>query len=170
MLIRPTQIADAHAMSCIYVQTWQDTYLGTVPYSYLSMMSVPKHERAFSNELKNKEIISFVAEDSSRTLGFITGGYERNGDDVYSGEIYTLYVLKNHQRRGIGAKLVSALAQRFNHFGIYAMLVWVLKQNPYRRFYKKVNGILLQTRRMNFANEMLDVQAYGWIDTSLIYR
>jgi GNAT superfamily N-acetyltransferase len=133
-------------------------------------MSVTHHERAFSNELKNRQIISFIAEDADRAIGFITGGYERNGDDIYNGEIYTLYVLKNHQRRGIGAQLVSALARRLNHFGIYSMLVWVLGQNPYRRFYKKVNGIFIRTKQMHFADEMIDVQGYGWIDTSLIYR
>ena len=29
MVIRPSQNADVHSMSCIYVQTWQDTYLKT---------------------------------------------------------------------------------------------------------------------------------------------
>jgi len=51
-----------------------------------------------------------VAEDAGRVVGFITGGDERNKDDIYRGEIYTLYVLKHFQRRGIGGRLVSALA------------------------------------------------------------
>ena len=168
MVIRPSQPIDAGAMSRIYVQTWQDTYLGVVPYGYLSTMSVNQHEHAFLNELRSREITSFVAEDNGRLMGFITGGYERNGDCIYSGEIYTLYVLKNHQRKGIGSRLVSALATQFERFGIYSMLVWVLKENPCRRFYKKINGIYLQTQRINFAGEMMEVEGYGWIDTSLI--
>ena len=118
--------------------------------------------------MKSKHVISFVAEDAGRVIGFITGGYERKGDFIYSGEIYTLYVLKSRQRQGIGTRLVSALATQFNYFGIYTMLVWVLKQNPYRQFYEKLNAIYLRTHRMPFAGEMLDVAAYGWIDTSLI--
>lgn len=168
MVIRPTQKVDAYSMSRIYVQTWQHTYLGVVPYDYLSRMSVAQHAQAFLKELKSKQVISFIAEDSDRVVGFVTGGYERKGDGIYSGEIYTLYVLKNHQRRGIGAKLVSTLATRFNQFGMFSMLVWVLKQNPYRRFYEKINGIYFQTKRMPVAGQMLDVAAYGWIDTSLI--
>jgi ribosomal protein S18 acetylase RimI-like enzyme len=170
MVIRPTQNADAYSMSRIYVQTWQYTYLGVIPYEYLSTMSVAQHQRAFLNELKSKQVSSFVAEESNRVVGFITGGHERKGDGIYSGEIYTLYVLKNYQRRGIGAKLVSALTARFNQFGIYSMLVWVLKENPYRRFYEKINGIYIQTHHMPVAGEMLDVAAYGWLDTSLIYK
>ena len=99
-------------MSRIYVQTWQDTYLSVLPYGYLFEMSVPQHEQAFFDELNSKQIISFVAEEAGRIVGFITGGYESNGDDVYSGEIYTLYVLKNFQRQGVGAKLESQIAQK----------------------------------------------------------
>jgi GNAT superfamily N-acetyltransferase len=131
-------------------------------------MSIPRHEQAFFNELNSKHIISFVAEDAGRIIGFITGGYERNGDAIYSGEIYTLYVLKNLQRKGIGTKLVLALAMQFNRLGIYSILVRVLKLNPYRRFYKKINGTYLKTERLPFANEIMDVEIYGWLDTTLI--
>jgi len=168
MLIRPTQNHDAHSMSCIYVQTWQDTYLGVIPYDYLISMSIPRHEQAFSNELTGKHIISFVVEDGGRVIGFITGGYERHGDYIYSGEIYTLYVLKNFQRRGLGSQLVSALTLQFNRLGIYSMLVRVLKLNPYRRFYKNLNGLYLKTEQMSVATETMDVEIYGWLDTTLI--
>jgi ribosomal protein S18 acetylase RimI-like enzyme len=112
-----------------------------------------------------------VAEDAGRIVGFITGGCERNGDDIYSGEIYTLYVLKQFQRRGIGEKLVTSLATRLNQDGIYSMLVRVLKLNPYRRFYQKINGTYIKAERLPFAGEIMDVEAYGWLDTTLIsYR
>ena len=132
MQIRPSQNTDAHSMACIYVQTWQDTYLSVIPFDYLSSMSIPRHEKAFVNELNGKHTISFVAEKDGRVIGFTTGGYERNGDAVYGGEIYTLYVLKNFQRQGVGTGLVSALTMQFELIGIYSMLVKVLKLNPYR--------------------------------------
>jgi GNAT superfamily N-acetyltransferase len=89
---------------------------------------------------------------------------------VYNGEIFALYVLKNYQRQGVGTKLVSVLAKQLNQFGIYSMLVRVLEHNPYRRFYEKINGIYLRKHHMPFAGEVLDVAAYGWIDTGLIYH
>ena len=168
MEIRPTQKKDAHSLSCIYVQSWRDTYLSVIPYGYLSSMSIPRHEKAFFHELSRNHIISFVAEDAGRVVGFITGGYERRSDEIYSGEIYTLYVLKNLQRRGLGTRLVSALAIEFQRLGIYSMLVRVLKLNPYRRFYKKINGIYLKTEHLPFAVEIMDVEIYGWLDTTLV--
>jgi GNAT superfamily N-acetyltransferase len=170
MVIRPSQRTDAHSMSRIYVQTWQDTYLSVVPYGYLSTMSVAQHEKAFYTELNSRQITGFVAEDAGRVIGFITGGYERQGDDIYDGEIYALYVLKNLQRRGIGAKLVSAMAMQFDRSGIYTMLVRVLKHNPYRRFYRKINGTYIKAERMPFAGEVMEVEIYGWLDASLVWQ
>jgi ribosomal protein S18 acetylase RimI-like enzyme len=168
MVIRPSQKTDAHSMSRIYVKTWRDTYLSVIPFGYLFGMSESRQEQAFFNELNGRQIVSFVAEDAGRVVGFITGGVERNKDDVYRGEIYTLYVLKHFQRRGIGGKLVSALATRLDQNGIYSMLVRVLKLNPYRRFYQKIHGVLIRVERLPFAGETMDVEAYGWLDTSLI--
>ena len=144
MQIRPSRKTDARSISRIYTQTWQDTYLGLVPFGYLYNMSVSRLEQGFMNELKSNTVIGYVAEDDGGLVGFVSGGYERQGDAVYSGEIYALYVLKNFQRQGIGAELVSALANRLNHFGIYSMLVWVLEHNPYRRFYEKLSGMYLR--------------------------
>ena len=169
MQIRPSQEADAHSISSIYIRTWRDTYFGLVPFDYLYSMSVDRLEQGFINELKSKKVISYVAEDAGEVVGFVSGGYERQGDDIYNGEIYALYVLKSHQRQGIGAELVSALANKLNHFGIYSMLVWVLEHNPYRRFYEKISGMYLRKKRLPFSGEMLDTVAYGWIDTDMVH-
>jgi GNAT superfamily N-acetyltransferase len=170
MQIRPSQETDARSISGVYIHTWQHTYLGLVPFGYLYAMSLSRLEQGFINELKSNKAISYVAEDAGEVLGFVSGGYERQGDYIYNGEIYALYVLKNHQRQGIGSELVSALANRLNHFGIYSMLVWVLEHNPYRRFYEKISGMYLRKQRMPFSGEMLDTVAYGWIDTKLIHH
>jgi ribosomal protein S18 acetylase RimI-like enzyme len=169
MLIRACRKADVSSISRVYVQTWQDTYLGILPFGYLYSMSVGQLERGLIDELKSRQMISYVAEEAGKLVGFIRGGYERNGDPIYDGEIYELYVLRDHQRQGVGSELVSALVAQFNHLGIYSMLVQVLDANPYRRFYEKINGIYLRSSRIPFAGEVLDAAVYGWIDTGLVH-
>ena len=169
MLIRTCRKTDAQSVSRVYVQTWQDTYLGILPFGYLYSMSVAQLQRGLIDGLKSRQMISYVAEEAGELVGFISGGYERSGGQIYSGEIYELYVLKDHQRQGVGSELVSALVAQFNHFGMYSMLVQVLDANPYRRFYEKINGIYLRNSRIPFAGEVLEVAVYGWIDTGLIY-
>jgi hypothetical protein len=48
------------------------------------------------------------------------------------------------------------------------MLVRVLKLNPYKRFYQKINATYLKTERRPFAGEVMDVEIYGWLDTTLV--
>ncbi len=168
MLIRPARKADAHAMAHVYVQTWKDTYLGLVPFGYLYAMSSREMENGFVNEAQSKRVFNFVAEEAGEVIGFISGGYARQNDDIYKGEIYALYVLKKFQRQGIGTHLVLALATAFNRCDINSMFVWVLEHNPCRRFYERLNGMYLRKKRLPFAGELLDTVAYGWIDTSLI--
>ena len=169
MVIRAACKDDGPAIAHVYAQTWKDTYLGIVPLDYLYTMSVDQLERSVINELEGKQTICLVAEAAEKVIGFISGGKERKGDYIYKGEIYALYVLKNYQRQGIGSKLVSVLAAELRRWDIYTMLVWVLKQNPYRRFYEKINGVYLQKKRKPFAGEILEIAAYGWIDTDLIH-
>jgi L-amino acid N-acyltransferase YncA len=168
MLIRPAQTADAENMARVYVQSWRDTYLELVPLDYLYNMTVRHYRHVFCSEIANTGMFSFVAEDDGRVVGLCSGGHARGGDGVYMGEIYTLYVLQEWQRRGTGLKLVFALAEQFKRNHIHSMLVWVLKQNPYRRFYEKINGIYLRSSRLPFAGRVLDVSAYGWVHTALV--
>ena len=168
MKIRPAEKSDAREISQVYVQTWQDTYLGLVPFGYLHGMSSISLSKDFEHHLINGHDINYVAQDKGQIIGFINGGDERRGDCIYCGEIYALYVLKNYQRQGIGTGLVAALISELNAYGIYSMMVRVLSHNPYRNFYEKINGVFLHKKRKRFAGELLDISTYGWIDTSLV--
>ena len=84
--------------------------------------------------------------------GLISGGYARQADDIYDGEIYALYVLRNYQRQGIGTQLMLALATALNRNDIYSMLVWVLEHNPCRRFYERLNGMVLGKKAAKSCN------------------
>ncbi|EPZ52572.1 hypothetical protein N007_20490 [Alicyclobacillus acidoterrestris ATCC 49025] len=105
----------------------------------------------------------FVAvNDEGQIVGFADGGRERSGDPSYDGELYAIYLLKEHQRKGIGKLLfhhvVSHLAS--NHF--YAMLIWVLYDNPSRYFYESMGGQLIREQSIEIGEQQLRESAYGW--------
>ena len=97
------------------------------------------------------------------------GGGLREGNLLYRGELFAIYVLKGHQRRGVGRRLFSAMARHFigrrimirymttsenpkdgqSHArgrrllypGWIEMLLWVLEDNhPARQFYELMGG------------------------------
>ncbi|HXQ79423.1 MAG TPA: GNAT family N-acetyltransferase [Thermoplasmata archaeon] len=53
----------------------------------------------------------------------------------------------------MGTSLTREAAKHLQSIGLSSMLVWVLDQNPYRRFYEKLGGVPARRdgRRGNFA-------------------
>ena len=169
MQIRPAKTRDARAMARIYVETWQATYRGILPDGYLDTMTIGDSAKALSREMGGVGVVSLVAEaDRGHLAGLITGGIDRRRDAIYGGEIFSLYVGPTYQRQGIGKGLVMHLVDRMNQLDIFAVKVQVLQANPCRRFYEKLNGVLLAGGRIRFAGTEIDACTYGWIDTDLI--
>ena len=127
--IRPADPSDAGAMARVHVDTWRSTYGGIVPKKHLAGLSYRDRESKWFEILTtaSPRTSNFVAEtESGDVIGFADGGPEREGNQTYRGELYAVYVLERYQRRGVGHRLVSAVAQRLISDGMYSMLVWVL--------------------------------------------
>lgn len=169
MIVRTATPSDARSMARVYVETWQVTYRGILPNAYLNAMTIEDSELSLGKEMAHPGIVSLVAESQTDgIMGFVTGGIRRQRDCIYEGEIFTLYVLSGFQRRGIGFRLVTGLVERLNRLEVYSVMVQVLKENPCRRFYEKINGVLLGSNRIRFKDLVLVASNYGWIDTDLI--
>ena len=77
-------------------------------------------------------------------------------------EIYALYVLQGHQRRGVGRELVRACTRHFilnGHFGFY---LWVLKANRARMFYEALGGTEMGEKSERLGLHSFSEVAYGW--------
>jgi hypothetical protein len=48
------------------------------------------------------------------------------------------------------------------------MLVWVLADNPSRRFYEALGGAPVRTQHIEFGGTLLEEIAYGWRDTIVL--
>jgi GrpB-like predicted nucleotidyltransferase (UPF0157 family) len=103
-------------------------------------------------------------------VGFVKAAAERSGDPLHTGEVHALYVLAQHQGRGLGRRLMTAGAQGLLRRNHRAMLVWVLKDNhPSRRFYERLGGQLLREQVLKIGGaEHLEV-AYGWPDIAAAF-
>ena len=82
----------------------------------------------------------------------------------YDGEVYTLYVLPDHQGAGHGRGLLGALFSALSAAGCRSALVWVLAENPARFFYEAMGGTLIATREEPFHGVVLSECSYGWPD------
>src|SRR5215212_9715499 len=146
--VREARQEDATAIARVHVDSWRITYRGIVPDSFLAEMSYEDFEECWRGWLQNVGEPRWayrVAElPSGRIVGFASGG-PRQGPPYtdYAGELYTLYLLREHQRAGSGQRLVGSVARGLAEGGPYSLLAWVLASNPSRRFYEAVGGELL---------------------------
>jgi GNAT superfamily N-acetyltransferase len=106
---------------------------------------------------------TFIAETvEPRVIGFANGGPQRDSREEFRGELYGLYVLPDSHGRGIGRRLVATFARWLIDSGFDTMLVWVLADNPFRRFYERLGGTLVEERKIQIGRQTLGEVAYGW--------
>ena len=161
-MIRPAVPADAPAIAHVHVATWRTTYPGLMPQHIIDGLSEEVSTARWTARLADGLTAALVAEADGRVVGFVHGGAERTGDyPPYDAEIYSLYVLKDFQGRGLGRELVAAMARelapRFN-----GLLIWVLKNNPAQRFYEALGGIVLIEKSFERQGAALLEVGYGW--------
>jgi GNAT superfamily N-acetyltransferase len=171
MHIRTAHMHDAAAIATVHVESWRTTYKGIVPDDFLARLSEARREQLWRQVLADPSSSSFVyvAEDARGTvIGFVSGGPERSGDPVYTGELYAIYLLAQHQGQGIGRQLVITLVNRLLQDGMPALLLWVLAKNPARRFYERLGGRPVDDKTVTIGGVPLIEVAYGWRDARLI--
>ena len=96
---------------------------------YLDSLSYDQREALWRDILSSTEEFTYVAEDDDGTvIGFAWGGPENGGDPIYEGELYAIYLLERHQRKGVGRQLTSAVAKHLLQDDLHSMLVWVLAE------------------------------------------
>ena len=148
------------------MDTWRTAYAGIVPAEYLVGLSYADRERMWQQALTAGPPATsmLVAEtEECEIVEFACGAPEREGNLLYRGELFAIYVLKGHQRRGVGRRLFSAMARHFISQDIDSMLLWVLKDNhPARQFYESMGGEYVGEKIITIGRTDLVEVAYGW--------
>lgn len=167
MIIRDATIDDLPAIAQIHISSWQSTYQGILPDSYLASLSTQSREERWTKILNEPDhgrtIFTLVAEETD-VFAFANGGPIRSDDADYDCEIYAIYIHESHQRRGIGRELMRSLADKLSQAGFQAALVWVLTENPSRCFYESLGGKIIRSSQIRIGGTPLEEIAYGWPD------
>jgi ribosomal-protein-alanine N-acetyltransferase len=98
----------------------------------------PWEQMVFAESLAIFPETFFVALAGDDVIGFILGGYEDTGENLY-GHICNLAVKRSHQHAGIGRMLVSRLEQQFMvGLAVAATLEVRFANVPAQKFYRKL--------------------------------
>ena len=169
--VRAATVADAAAVAAVHRESWRTTYAGILPLDVIAAQAGRKTEAIWERRLEatGPAQATFVAESGGALVGFANCGDARHQLEGLEAEIYALYVLQDHQRRGAGRALVQACARHFVRQGQFGFYLWVLKANRARLFYEALGGAEMaeKVERVGRLHSFAQV-AYGWHDVTAL--
>ena len=164
MIIQAATEADARAIGIVHVLAWHETYRGIVPDEVLAGLDPAARAERWHRVISTEGGV-FVLRDGKRVLGFAAAGPNRDEALPQLGEIYTIYLLSEAQRRGHGQRLMAAMAADLRAREIGSAALWVAGANTAAcRFYEKLGGVVVGERTEQRGAWTLPCVAYGWDD------
>jgi ribosomal protein S18 acetylase RimI-like enzyme len=177
--VRPAGLDDVAEMGRVFVDTFRAAHRGQMPEELLLERTHETSAAGWAETLRevagtdDPEERVWVAVDSAGAIvGVAMGGPPKPwaADAPARGErptreCYVLYVDVPAQGRGVGRALLVELAAFLVSRGTHRLLVGVLAANePARRFYESVGGVLLGERLFDDSDVLLDEVVYVWED------
>jgi len=165
--VRRAVVDDADAIERVRTDTWRDAYRGLIPDSLLEGLGYDATRRRALMSALPPHQFALVAEADDAIVGFCVGGRSRPPEERFQGEVYAIYVLPEHHRRGIGRALLEAATKELADRGFGSMIIWVLRENaPSRRFYERMGGIHVRDEDRELEGLRITESGYGWEDIS----
>jgi len=167
--IRRARPGDADAMARVHLAAWRSTYAGVLPEAYLATLNEAQESLGYERAILERRggHAGFVAVADRQevpgggVVGFVTGGMSRR-PTIAEGEIETLYLLDDFRDRGIGRRLMRAMASHLASLGAASAFAWVLQDNPSRWFYERLGAKLAAREEVVFAGQKTTQLAYAW--------
>lgn len=169
--IRRALPADADAIAVVHVAAWRETYAGIMGAETLAGLSVERRALNWYRRLTEagSDLAVFIAERGGALVGFAASGKGRDPDVPANGEIHGIYLLRAHQRSGIGRALMRAAAAYLRAAGYRSAYLWALEENrAAAAFYTRLGATVVAERLEEIAGETHRELAYLWPDISLL--
>lgn len=172
--LRRAKPEDASELGALHVASWDETYSGILPDAMLADLSVASRTARWAKILgdgtSSANTVVWLAEDQGRVVGFGSAGRQRDpGLEAkgFDAEISAIYVLRSHQRAGLGRALMAAMALTLRERAHCAASLWVLRENEIaRKFYDRLGGIVVAEKEDVRPLATLVEVAYGWKNLS----
>jgi ribosomal protein S18 acetylase RimI-like enzyme len=125
--------------------------------------------REIASGERSRECIYVAVDEGGTVVGLAMGGPANAEGLPLTGAVYALYVSTSYQGKGLGRRLVQAVAADLAHKGMTALQIGCLAANaPARGFYEAIGGRVVSERLFDEDGVMLPEVVYGWADIKAI--
>jgi len=165
---RPVSVRDAGeddigAVAHVYVDSVQRSFVCVYPDEYLEGLSVEKREQVARERFSRAGYRLLVAETvTGKMVGFVDCGPPVLDSVPFGRQIYSLYVLPEFHRLGVGKSLFDACISRIVADGFTGLCLDTVEASPYRKFYDRIGGRVVGNAKHTIGGQAMDTIIYGW--------
>lgn len=153
--IREAHIGDAIGIAFVQTMAWKTAYKGILNQTFLDNVRLEERLKFRYKILRESKGIHYVALWENQVIGFCDAHVLRFHENQHlsaeqwqkrkeRGEIYAIYLLEDHQNKGIGKALFQRTRLQLKEEGLIPFLAWVFKDNHQARgFYESQGGTLV---------------------------
>ena len=137
----PAKASDAAAIGALRQRIWDTTYRGIYPDAVIDGFDYAWHRQRDLKRIADPSFTVYLIRCGDEDIGYLM--FQDTGSGVW---LHSLYVLRDHQHRGIGKQAFSILREhcRENGIGHFACSC-----NPHNedamRFYRRMGGVVTKT-------------------------
>lgn len=170
--IREAQANDAEEIAFVHWDSWKTSYKGIIEQSYLDSVTFDDRLKLREKILSENSGLHLIATYNNKVIAFYDAGpfivhsnqiisepalFQRN----CNGEVYALYILKEHQGLGIGKSLFQMGKSKLKNMGFSPFIAWVLNDNVSAiKFYEKMGGVLVDQIQVKLGDKKYIERAY----------
>lgn len=166
--IRHASPGDAEDIAFVHDVSWRDAYRGVIPGVELERMIARRGPSWWRSAiLRGTGLLAL--EHDAQIVGYATFGRNRVPSMPYSGEIFELYLLPQHQGLGLGRRLFNVARRELAEHGYLSTIVWALADNDKAlAFYGRLGGQTVRRAEERFGSDMLTRVAFGFVSAPAI--
>jgi GNAT superfamily N-acetyltransferase len=140
---RTPTLDDVDELSRLHVLCWQQAYEGLLPPEFLRDLSVEQRAASWRLTIADPGAFALVACIDDQISGFVSCGPSRKEAAPYGdGEIYAIYIHRDHYRRGIGRRFMAEAAKFWLAMGGHSLVVMFIAANAQAEsFYQSLGGV-----------------------------
>jgi GNAT superfamily N-acetyltransferase len=135
LTLREAVAGDIPELAALHVATWNDTYAPLMTGPPVAVREEQWHQ-AFDQP--ESWFCYVLACPDGALIGFTKGVFRP--DHEIPGELNKLFLAREHQRMGLGRRLVGQVVHRFLSAGVPAMAAYVDPRNPSCGFFERLGG------------------------------
>ncbi|MFO7636042.1 MAG: GNAT family N-acetyltransferase [Clostridia bacterium] len=169
MMIRSLTDQETGMASALKAECWNTDYAGVVPPDVLDPGKEGESMLSWLHERTVDIRRSYGAFDGNALAGYLMASIAETEDSSCGVEVNDLFVNKEYRGRGLGLKLMKAVADEFHQYGFRELVVYNWRGVPSNAFYRHIGGIARKETTMKVKEKELCVDVFYW-DTDALRK